>query len=90
MTNVSRHSGATRCQVGIAVNGSFELTVADNGRGADRSATRGVGWISMRERAAELGGTCAIDSRPEGGLVVHAVLPLEQRLREDASAEADA
>jgi len=90
MTNVSRHSEATRCQVGIAVNGSFELTVSDNGRGTDRSTRRGVGWTSMRERAAELGGTCAITNRPEGGLVVHAVLPLEQRLREDADVEADA
>ena len=30
----------------------------------------------MSERAAELGGTCTISSRPEGGLVVRAVLPL--------------
>ena len=27
----------------------------------------------MRERAAELGGSCTISSRPEGGLVVRAV-----------------
>ncbi len=90
MTNVSRHSEATRCQVGIAVNGSFELTVSDNGHGTGRSTKRGVGLTSMRERAAELGGTCAITSRPEGGLLVHAVLPLQQRLREDAGVEADA
>ncbi|WP_067127991.1 sensor histidine kinase [Microtetraspora malaysiensis] len=76
MTNVARHSGATRCRVAVEVGGSFELTVADNGCGTDRTTTRGIGWTSMRERAAELGGSCTISSRPEGRLVVRAVLPL--------------
>jgi signal transduction histidine kinase len=89
MTNVARHARATRCRVVIVVNGSFELSVADNGRGADRSTVGGVGWTSMRERAAELGGSCTISSRPEGGLVVRAVLPLEQQA-EDADVEANA
>jgi two-component system NarL family sensor kinase len=40
----------------------------------------------MRERAAELGGTCTIGPRPEGGLLVRAVLPLrEYRPVEDAA-----
>ena len=90
MTNVARHAGATRCRVAIGVNGSFELTVADNGRGTDRTTTRGVGWTTMRERAAELGGSCTISSRPEGGLVVRARLPLEQQPSEDADVKADA
>jgi two-component system, NarL family, sensor kinase len=76
MTNVARHSEATRCRVGIAVGDTFELTVSDNGRGADHDSVRGMGWTSMRERAAELGGSCTITSRPEGGVVVRAVLPL--------------
>jgi signal transduction histidine kinase len=37
-----------------------------------------MGWTSMRERAAELGGSCTITSRPEGGLLVRAVLPLTE------------
>jgi signal transduction histidine kinase len=86
MTNVARHSGATRCHVGVEVNGAFQLTVSDNGHGTDRTTTGGVGWTSMRERAAELGGSCTITSRPEGGLVVRAVLPLS----EDEPVEADA
>jgi signal transduction histidine kinase len=89
MTNVARHSGATRCRVTIAVNGSFELTVADNGRGTDQFLTRGVGWTSMQERAAELGGSCTISSRrPDAGLIVRAVLPFEQRPAEHADVEA--
>jgi signal transduction histidine kinase len=90
MTNVARHAGATRCRVAIGVNGSFELTVADNGRGTMVSPTRGVGWTSMRERAAELGGSCTISSRPEGGLMVRARLPLEQQQLEGTDVKADA
>lgn len=88
MTNVLRHSGATRCRVGIAVNGSFELTVADNGRGTDRSIVRGVGWVSMQERAAELGGSCIVSTSGDG-LVVRALLPLEQQMVDRADMEAD-
>jgi signal transduction histidine kinase len=76
MTNVVRHSGATRCRVGVHVDGSFALTVADNGRGADRPTGGGVGWASMRERAAEVGGSCTITNRPDSGLEIRAVLPL--------------
>jgi signal transduction histidine kinase len=90
MTNVARHSSATRCRILVALNGSFELTVIDNGGGVDRFVRRGVGWTSMQERAAELGGSCTVTSRPGGGLVVRAVLPFEQRLGEPADVGADA
>ena len=75
ITNVARHSGATRCRVELRCDRGLELTVSDNGRGADRSSPPGVGWTSMVERAAELGGTCTIGARDDGGLVVHATLP---------------
>lgn len=84
MTNVSRHSGATQCLVHVAVNGAFELTVTDNGRGARPGTSSGVGWTSMSERAEELGGSCTVTSRSGGGLVVRAVLPLS-----DTEAPAD-
>ncbi len=76
MTNVVRHSGATRCIVSAELNGSFQLTVTDNGRGTDHTASHGVGWTSMRERAAELGGSCTMTSQPDGGLIVQAILPV--------------
>ncbi len=90
LTNVVRHSAATRCRVGITVNGLFELTVTDNGRGTGRSTGGGVGWTSMRERAAELGGSCTISSRPGGGLVVRAVLPFDHTARAPAETGAGA
>lgn len=76
VTNVVRHSGASRCRVSVELGGALALTVADNGRGADQLTAQGMGWTSMRQRAAELGGSCTISSRAEGGLVIRAVLPL--------------
>ena len=86
MTNVVRHSGASRCLVRVEVDGAFQLTVADNGQGSDGATRRGVGWTSMRERAAELGGSCTITNQAGGGLIVRAVLPL---VREESALEVD-
>jgi len=83
MTNVARHSGASRCRVSLELDQTLRLTISDNGHGSSRSNGSGVGWTSMTERAAELGGSCTILSRVEGGLVVCAVLPL----RENVAAE---
>ena len=90
MANVTRHARATRCRVELVVNARCELTIADNGRGADveRQATRpGAGWMSMRERAAELGGSCSISSGPEGGIVVRASVPIDNHPAEAAAVE---
>ncbi len=90
MANVARHARASRCRVDLCVNARVELTIADNGRGVDpgaRTTEPGVGWASMRERAAELGGSCTIAERAEGGLEVRALLPLEHRRAEDSDLE---
>ena len=76
MTNVAKHSGARRCTIDVGIDGTLAVTVTDNGRGTTRALRRGVGWTSMTDRASELGGSCTIASRIEGGLVVRAVLPL--------------
>ena len=60
------------------------VTISDNGTGVVNPGGSGVGWISMTERAAEVGGSCSITNRPEGGLAVCAVFPL----REEADLEA--
>jgi signal transduction histidine kinase len=87
MTNVAKHSDASRCTVDVELAGTLGLTVSDNGRGGAQGIGSGVGWTSMTERAAELGGSCTISSRREGGLVVRAVLPLATARREVAGAE---
>ena len=81
---LTRHADASRCTVRLAVNGALELTVVDDGHGAPAGTTPGVGWTSMTERAAELGGSCTISSRNRGGTVVRAVLPLPSTQSEPA------
>ena len=88
MANVARHAGAPRCRIEVGVDDRLELTVADNGRGTDAATGRGVGWTSMQERAAELGGSCTISNRAEGGLLVRAVLPIGQHGAARADVEA--
>ena len=50
--------------------------VIDDGGGLPPDGRAGVGLTSMRERAEELGGKCAVASGPEGGTWVVAELPV--------------
>lgn len=76
IANVAKHSHAHLCTVSIGIGPSLELTIVDDGVGGARPSHRGVGWASMTERAAEVGGSCSISDRAEGGLMVRAVLPV--------------
>ncbi len=75
LTNVARHSQGTTAVVTLGVGpDGLRIEIADDGR-ADGSWTSGVGTASMRERAAELGGSLTAGPTLAGGRVV-AVLPL--------------
>ncbi|UCF26781.1 MAG: sensor histidine kinase, partial [Chloroflexota bacterium] len=76
VTNVIHHSGASRCTVDLQANDWFEIEVSDNGNGLPENLIPGVGIRSMRDRAAELGGTFSIKSSAEGGTQITARLPL--------------
>ncbi|GAA3141661.1 hypothetical protein GCM10017687_68030 [Streptomyces echinatus] len=76
LTNVLRHAHASCCRVRLDVtDDSLRVTVTDNGRGLPVPLRLGVGLGSMRERAAEIGGTCQVDSSAEGGSEVAVQLP---------------
>jgi two-component system NarL family sensor kinase len=79
MTNSVRHSGSDSCRVSLELNGALHLVVEDDGTGLPDGYRAGVGITSMRERAAELGGTFRIESREPSGTIVRAVLPLGDR-----------
>lgn len=81
VTNVARHAKARFCSVSLAVDEAttvLRLEVRDDGRGMPEERDSGVGLTSMRERAAELGGSLAVDSLPGGGVAVRAQLPLPE------------
>ncbi|MEV4398637.1 sensor histidine kinase [Nonomuraea sp. NPDC049607] len=76
LTNARRHAQATSVLVTLRREaGELRVSVADDGTGLPDEPSPGVGLTSMRERAAEIGGTCAIAPRPGGGTEVTAVLP---------------
>ncbi len=76
ITNAIRHSNATRCRVRITADTALVVEVTDDGHGWTGRLTPGVGIQSMRERAADLGGTLTIEPVPGGGTRVRARLPL--------------
>ena len=78
MTNATRHSGASRIDVRLVVadGDGLRIEVRDDGGGPGPGWQPGFGLTSMRERAAELGGTCQAGPDPEGGGRVIAALPL--------------
>jgi two-component system, NarL family, sensor kinase len=77
LTNAVRHASASAIDVRLTVAAQvLRLRVEDNGVGLRAGPQRrGLGLTSMRERAAELGGTCTVD-RTEGGTTVLAEIPL--------------
>jgi PAS domain S-box-containing protein len=83
ITNVRRHSGASRVHVGVGITEEkLWADVVDDGVGFDAtqkqqedseealSATGGLGIRGMRERARALGGDLEIESDPETGTKV--------------------
>jgi signal transduction histidine kinase len=79
ITNVARHAHAKTCRVRLSVDrgsGVLEVEITDDGAGVPEVRVAGVGLSSMRERAEELGGTLAVEPKPEGGTRVLARLPL--------------
>jgi signal transduction histidine kinase len=79
LNNASRHGSANTCLVNLAVRGEvLVVEVVDDGRGLTEAFRSGLGLVSMRERAAELNGTCTVQNGTWGGTVVRAHLPLGQ------------
>jgi len=78
VTNIVRHSGASRATVMLAVEYRIlKLTVADNGKGAESMQREGhYGVRGMQERAEAFGGDIAFSRSTEGGLAVRVSLPL--------------
>ena len=87
LSNVARHSGATRVDVRCLEHPSFyQLVVEDNGgKKGDRApeaASDGMGLSSMRERVEALGGSFAAGPAEDGGWRVFASVPKQQSRKE--------
>jgi signal transduction histidine kinase len=93
LTNVARHSGATRVVVELYVEGDrVRLSVEDNGRGLSGSAVMSrssLGMTGMRARAAQTGGELSISRPHEGGLRIDVVVPRVLQTEEHADQQED-
>jgi signal transduction histidine kinase len=75
LTNVARHARAQSCTVHLSVEpDAVLLEISDDGQGMAQRRS-GVGLQTMQERAAELGSSCQITSKPGAGTIVTARLP---------------
>ena len=81
LSNIGRHSGSSEAWVRLTCAGSgLELEVEDRGKGtatdeSARGTSRGMGLVSMRERAELMGGELQLRHPPQGGLIVHLRVP---------------
>ena len=82
LTNVRKHASANRVAITLDVRAeTLVLDVTDDGRGLDGAASTPQAWpryglVSMRERAASVGGTVEIEPAPTGGTRVRLRIPL--------------
>jgi signal transduction histidine kinase len=75
LTNVVRHSHAKRADVVIADDGGrFRVEIRDDGRGGADPA-RGTGLDGLCQRVERGGGSLRVESPPDGGTRIVAVLP---------------
>ena len=76
LTNVAKHSGATRASVGVWVeNGGVEVRVEDDGVGGAHPA-KGTGLVGLQQRVLAADGRLEVTSPESGPTVVHAFLPV--------------
>jgi PAS domain S-box-containing protein len=82
LTNVARHSKATRVKVRLEEKGtSISLTVRDNGIGLTKEQAddiRSYGLTGIRERVLHLGGTCTLAGSRGKGTQVSVTIPIQR------------
>jgi PAS domain S-box-containing protein len=86
LTNVAKHASARSVSVRLVRQAAaVELRVQDDGAGFDpepgaeaAAGDRHLGLQVMRERAALLGGSVEVESRPEAGTTIAARFPLRR------------
>ena len=76
LTNVVRHAQARTCVIRLSLLDGLQLEITDDGVGLPIEQHAGVGLLSMRERADEVGGTCDVGPAPGQGTRVLVDLPL--------------
>lgn len=81
LTNINKHSGASRAVVEVVEDGSvLTVRIRDDGSGFDPSRSEGgFGLMGMRERVELVGGRLEVSSTPGRGTTLTATLPVWHR-----------
>jgi signal transduction histidine kinase len=83
LTNVARHSHATKVKVCFEKNADcLTLSIKDDGKGFDKEKIadrKTLGILGMRERTSMIGGTYEILSKPGKGTRVVVSIPLSEK-----------
>jgi signal transduction histidine kinase len=74
LTNVTKHSGASRATVEVALTSPIRVGVSDDGRGGATFDSSGTGLRGLVDRVEALGGRLHVASAP-GGTTVSATIP---------------
>jgi len=86
LSNIAKHSKASRVDITLKEAGHLaHLEIHDNGKGFDPDAVfacedleKGIGLVSVRERAERLGGDITVESNPKSGTTIKARVPLKE------------
>ncbi|MCW4458907.1 sensor histidine kinase [Microbacterium sp. MPKO10] len=94
ISNALRHAPGSRVSVGVTRSNTSGavVSVINSAPGAvpEDAAGGGHGLIGMRERTTALGGVLETHATPDGGWLVHAVLPFDADALTDETPEDDA
>jgi PAS domain S-box-containing protein len=82
LTNVRKHSQAAQVVLSLEKRGAaITVSISDDGVGFDTrepaAGRGGLGLVGMNERAALLGGSVVVESRPQAGTVITVTVPME-------------
>ena len=88
LRNVIAHAGASRADVRLLRSGDeAELTITDDGSGFDVASSlkrgKGLGLVSITERARLARGTVSITSESSKGTRVHVRIPARMLVKSD-------
>lgn len=78
LTNVAKHSGASRCEVSVVLTGdTLHVQVADDGRGGAHQG-KGHGLAGLTDRLAGVDGFLSVASPSDAGTIVDATVPVPE------------
>ncbi len=72
LNNIRKHAEASSVTIQIQnMNGEFQLTIEDDGKGISSEPTTGSGMVNMQRRAKLLGAELKIHSTDHAGTTIH-------------------